>query len=175
MDAETIENFVIRLGSDDFRKVVALLLRSVFGLNAINVDGTNDGGTDWRVFKDGGGSTSAAYQDTTQKAQTEDKALADARKAVNKTGATKYFFLTTKRISGLNLKKLEDKIASELKIPATCLGAKEIASFIFESHLQPEFLDAIGAPLAAGVGKRPDSAEILLHSYNNLSDDRFDH
>jgi hypothetical protein len=63
MDAETIENFVIRLGRDDFQKVVALLLRSVFGLNAINVDGTNDAGTDWRVFKDGGGSTSAAYQD----------------------------------------------------------------------------------------------------------------
>jgi hypothetical protein len=67
MDSQTIENFVIRLGRNDFRKVVSLLLRSVFGLNAINVDGTNDGGVDWRVFKDTGGSTSVAYQDTTQK------------------------------------------------------------------------------------------------------------
>jgi O-acetyl-ADP-ribose deacetylase (regulator of RNase III) len=102
MDSQTIENFVIRLGRNDFRKVVSLLLRSVFGLNAINVDGTNDGGVDWRVFKDTGGSTSVAYQDTTQKEQTEAKAIEDAKKAVNKTGATKYFFGSVKITQGMD-------------------------------------------------------------------------
>jgi hypothetical protein len=175
MDAETIENVIIRLGRHDFTRVVALILRSVFGMNAINVDGANDAGSDWRVFKDAGGSTSVAYQDTTQKKQTPAKAAADARKAVQKLGATRYFFLSTVRFSGLELRKIEDAIQSDLRIPATCLGAKEIAQFITESNSTAGFLDAIGAPLAAGVSNRIDHAEMVLHAYSNFSGDRFEH
>src|ERR1035438_6880746 len=110
-----------------------------------------------------------------QKKQTPAKAVADARKAAQKLGATRYFFLSTVRFSGLELRKIEDAIQSDLKIPATCLGAKEIAQFITETNSTAAFLDAIGAPLAAGVSKRVDRSEMVLHAYSNLSGDRFEH
>ena len=110
-----------------------------------------------------------------QKKQTPAKAVADARKAAQKLGATRYFFLSTVRFSGLELRKIEDAIQSDLKIPATCLGAKEIAQFITETNSTAAFLDAIGAPLAAGVSNRVDRSEMVLHAYSNLSGDRFEH
>lgn len=165
----------MRLGRADFTRVVALVLRSIFNLNAINVDGSNDGGSDWRVFKDAGGTTSVAYQDTTQKKQAPAKAVADARKAVQKTGATRYFFLTTVRLSGLEVRKIEDAITTDIKISATCLGAKELAQFIVETRLTADFLDAIGAPLASGSGRRLESAEMVLHAYSAFSGDKFEH
>jgi len=175
MDSETIKNSIVNLGRIDFRAVISLLLREVFHLNAISVDGTNDGGFDWQVYKDGGGSTSVAYQDTVQIQKWEEKALSDARKAVEKSGATRFYFFTPKSQSGLKLRQLENKITSELQIPATCLAAAQMSEFICESGLIHEFLDAIDAPLAAGIGGRPDQKEILLHAYSNLSSDRHNH
>ena len=175
VDADTIRNTITKLGRYDFRKVVSLLLREVFRLNAISVDGPGDGGADWLIFKDSGGTSTVAYQDTVQATNWEAKAKQDARKAVEQFGATRYFFLTPKSHSSLTLRKLESELTSELKIPATCLSAQEIAQFIVEAKLVREFLDCINAPLAAGVAKRPDKREILLHAYSTLSADRFNH
>src|SRR5450631_812069 len=91
MDAETVQNTLIKLGRRDFRNAVSILLREVFGLNAISVDGPNDGGTDWRVFKETGGTTTVAFQDTVRNDRWDEKALEDAKKAVKKTAATETF------------------------------------------------------------------------------------
>jgi hypothetical protein len=61
MNAQTIENILNKLGRQDFTRAGALILRSFFGLNAIMVDGANDAGSDWWVFKDSGGPSSAAF------------------------------------------------------------------------------------------------------------------
>jgi hypothetical protein len=97
------------------------------------------------------------------------------KKAVRKTGATRYFFLSPRTYSPLALRQLESNITKELNIPATCLGGREIAEFIVDAGLTRAFLDAIDAPLAAGIAARPDNREILLHAYSNLSPDKHKH
>src|SRR2546430_1454998 len=114
MDADSIENHVNSLGRHDFNAVASLLLRDAFNLTAINVDGPGDGGSDWSVYKDGGGSTTAAYQDTVQGSSWQQKALTDARKAVAKLKVTRYFFLTNRSRQRTDLKELEAQIASDL-------------------------------------------------------------
>jgi hypothetical protein len=169
MDIDTITNFIKNLGQRDFESVVSLILRRFFGLTAIKVNGSRDGGSDWRAFKDTGESTTIAYQTTVQDSKWKEKALDDARKAVAKVGATRYFYLTSRRHTSIDLRELENQINSELKIPATCLGAKELAGFVVEGNLVGEFLNAINTPILVSLDKRPDKQEILLHSYVAIS------
>ena len=165
MDKDTITNLVRNLGRRDFQKTLQLILTKLFRLQVVNVDGPKDGGADWRLFKDQGGSLSVAVQDTIQKSGWEKKAIEDAEKAVHKIGAKRYFFLTTNNPPDTTLKSLENDITSKLAIPATCLGASAIAAFIVDYQLTTDFLDAIGAPLAAGLASRPDAQEISLYAY----------
>jgi hypothetical protein len=168
MEAESIEGFIKNLGKTDFDAVSALLLAKVFNLTAINVDGKGDGGSDWRVFRDQGGSTTAAYQQTVQDARWKIKAIEDARKAVKELGATRYFFLTSRSRESAELVDTANTIVSELKIPATCLGARELAELVVGRGLIAEFFDAIKAPVNIVTSARPDVREVLLHSYVSL-------
>lgn len=54
MDQETLTNHVANMGKQLFNVACRIVLRGVFGLNAINVDGPGDGGTDFiSTNKDG--------------------------------------------------------------------------------------------------------------------------
>ena len=66
MDKETLANHISRLGKRDFEIACRLILHDIFNLIAVNVDGANDGGTDFAVFNSEGNRTKAAYQITTQ-------------------------------------------------------------------------------------------------------------
>jgi len=174
MDQETIENHIKSLGKRDFDALAAVVLARFFNLTAIDVDGKGDGGSDYRTFKDDQGNRTLAIQRTVQDAQWEAKAFADAKKANEQLGAFRYFFLTSRAHESTTFRALENRISAELRIPAICLGATELAGIILQQGLLREFAEAIGLPLDITVQDRPDSAEILLHAYIALGSDRSD-
>jgi hypothetical protein len=171
MNVDSLASSIGGLGQRDFRNVVALVLKELFDLIPVSVDGRLDGGSDWRLFSNRGDSTSAAYQDTTQEGDWESKAFKDAEKALNELGATRYFFLTSRTHSNIKLRQLEDRITSNLHIPATCIGGREIAGLIVEKGLIGEYLNAVDAPEAPAPTSRPDFREIALHAYATLGQD----
>lgn len=83
MDIETLTNHISNLGKTYFDKACQLVLSEVFNLNAINIDGAYDGGTDILNIVDGS-RENAAYQITTQKTDIKNKAYKDAKKAIKK-------------------------------------------------------------------------------------------
>lgn len=174
MNQETIENLVKGLGKNDFDSVVRLILEKVFHLRFIDVDGKGDGGSDLRVFDDPNSNRTIAIQKTVQEANWESKALEDAKKAKDKLGAKRYFFLTSRARESSALRKLESTISATLMMPSTCLGATEIAGLTLEGNLLSDFAHAINLQLNIDYPHRPDQREILLHSYFALSDDRKD-
>lgn len=50
MDKETLSNHISHLGKKDFEVACRIVLQDIFNLIAVNVDGKNDGGTDFTVF-----------------------------------------------------------------------------------------------------------------------------
>jgi hypothetical protein len=174
MDQETIENYIKHLGKRDFDAAVSIILSRFFNLTAIDVDGKGDGRSDYRVFSDSQSSRTIAIQRTVQHAQWETKAFDDAKKAVEELGARRYFFLTSRAHESTALLAVENRITAELKIPAKCLGATELAGIIVQYGLLREFAGAIGLPLDISIRDRPDCSEILLHAYIALGSDRSD-
>lgn len=175
MNQESIKNLISSLGQTDFDRVVSLICHRVFGLNSIDVDGAGDGGSDLRSFETSKGVpvwASTAYQVTIQSQSWKDKAFKDARKAKEKLGAKQYYFLTSQPHQPLSLVGVQTKIVNELDIPATCLGANEIAGFICESNLKRNFYEAIDLRLDVDVDQRPDKKEMLLHAFASLGNER---
>ena len=93
MDKETLANHISRLGKRDFEIACRLILHDIFNLIAVNVDGANDGGTDFAVFNSEGNRTKAAYQITTQKTDIRNKAYKDASKCISKLHVDRFYFL----------------------------------------------------------------------------------
>lgn len=172
MNQDTIENHIKSLGKNDFDAVLSVVLAKAFGLTAVDVDGPGDGGSDFRLFNDTGGSRTCAVQKTVQQAQWQEKALDDATKAQVSLGAKRFFFLTSRAHESTALRGVENEITSKLGIPATCLGATEISGLIIEHKLLGDFAHAIGLQLDVRLQHRPDLREIMLHSYFALSHDR---
>lgn len=172
MDQDTIENYVKHLGKRDFDALTRLVLQEFFGLRAIDVDGKGDGGSDYLLFLDDNNKSCVAVQRTVQDDRWADKALEDARQATIKRGALRYFFVTSRAHESTALLNLENRITSVLGIPATCLGATELAGIIVQQGLLREFADAIGLSLTIPSTDRPDRAEMLLHAYIALGSDR---
>ena len=175
MNQESIKNLISSLSQTDFDRVVSLICHHVFNLNSINVDGTGDGGNDLRSFQTTKGVlvwASTAYQVTIQSQSWKEKAFNDAKKAKEKLGAKQYYFLTSKPHQPLSLIGVQTKIVNELDIPATCLGANEIAGFICESNLKRNFYEAIDLRLDVDVDERPDKQEVLLHAFASLGNER---
>ena len=102
MDIETLTNHISNLGKTYFDKACQLVLSEVFNLNAINIDGAYDGGTDILNIVDGS-RENAAYQITTQKTDIKNKAYKDAKKAIKK-------FQIPVFASVLNTKKIQTPI-----------------------------------------------------------------
>ncbi|MHB8900291.1 MAG: hypothetical protein ACYC6Y_16195 [Thermoguttaceae bacterium] len=174
MDQETIENHIKNLGKRDFDAVVRLIMVEFFRMKAIDVDGKGDGGSDLRVFSDENSNCTISCQKTVQDVQWARKAFEDAKTSKEQLDALRYFFLTSRAHESTSLRDVENKVSSELGMPAVCLGATEIAGIIIEQHLLRQFAEAIGLPLNVTVGNRPDRAQVLLHAYVALGSDRSD-
>src|SRR5690606_2855838 len=108
MDIETLTNHISNLGKNYFDKACHLVLTEILNQNAINIDGSNDGGTDLVNF-DNGIREPAAYQITTQKSDIKNKAYKDAKKAIQKLGVKRYYFLTTYNLSEIDQRLIEGK------------------------------------------------------------------
>ncbi|MCX6233761.1 MAG: hypothetical protein NT175_03435 [Bacteroidetes bacterium] len=175
MDQETLTNHITRLGKYYFDNACKLVLNQVFNLKAINVDGKNDGGTDFIALGDSGERTLVAYQITTQKTDIARKAYKDAEKSLRKLGINRFFYLTTFVLSETEARKIENQITSDLNIPSTCLSANLIAGLILSDGLLNQFLDENNYPLPRDYSpKSIDYREIALHSYTLLSSDASD-
>lgn len=174
MDAKTIANHINGLSKTAFDAVVTLIMNRVFDLKSIDVDGAGDGGSDMRPFENARNHRVwvTAIQKTVTSKKWQQKAFEDAEKAVEKLGARVYFFVTSKAHKSSELLKTQQKIATELGLGATCLGAVEIAGLIHERELELEFAEAIHLPLDVNLRKRPDQKEILLHAFLSLDDER---
>ena len=170
MDIETLTNHISNLGKNYFDKACTLVLNEVFGLNAINIDGSYDGGTDLITFKDGE-REKVAYQITTQKTDIKNKAYRDAKKSIEKLNIEKFYFLTTYNLSEIEQRLIESTISKELKINAICLSPKVISGLIINDGKLNKFLDTVDYPLPRQHGNFVDIKEKALHSYSIFSED----
>ncbi len=172
MDSETLTNHISKLGKHYFEAACTIVLRDIFNLRAINVDGRDDGGTDYASLGTYGERTPVAYQITTQKTDIKNKAYRDAKKAIAKLNVKRYYFLTTYLLSETEIRILENQITEELEIQSICLDAGSIASLLLSEDLLGKFLDETNYPLPNNQ-IRPvfDYREMALHSYTLLSND----
>lgn len=172
MDKETFANFISKCGKRDFEIACKIALRHVFKLIVVNVDGANDGGTDFTSIKSDGERICAAYQITTQKTDIKNKAYRDASKSINKLGAKRFYFLCTYNLSERECRELENIISIELNIPTSVFSPTLIADLMIGNNLVGQFLDRIGYDdLHRFESTNVDYREIALHSYSFLSKD----
>jgi len=129
MDIDTFANHITNLGKQDFDILCRIVLNDVLELCAFNVDGKNDGGTDFIDIASDGMRTKVAYQLTTQKTDIERKAYKDAQKAIAKLGANRFFFLTSYSLSEVDARKLEFTIEKELGIHTSVYPPKILAQY----------------------------------------------
>jgi hypothetical protein len=172
MDQDEILTRLIGLSRANFRRVVALVLRRVFGFKLADIDATGDGGNDWSLFGEAGQRIALAVQDTVQLQQWDAKALSDAKTVTASHEVNRFFFCTNRAHKPVNITKLEERIRRETDLDTTVLDGRHIASFIFEEHLESEFLEAIGS---VRIRKPLAMPEIALCSYLNISADRRNH
>ncbi|MCB2377315.1 hypothetical protein LGH70_06955 [Hymenobacter sp. BT635] len=171
MDIETLTNHVAGMGKIYFDNACKIVLKDVFGLNAINVDGKSDGGTDFSSFLSSGERLNVGYQITTQKTDIQNKAYRDAKKAIEKLGVQRYYFFATYNLTEIETRIIENDISSALGIQAVCLSPRNIAGLILESGLLNRLLDESNYPLPRDYTPSYDYKEMALHSYTLLSDD----
>lgn len=171
MDQQTLTNHIANTSKGDFDIACKIILKEVFGLTAINVDGTDDGGTDFTSFDKMGARNPVGYQITTQKKGLQKKALQDAKKNLEKLKAERFYYFTSQSISETTSKKFENDIFNEIGLPATCFGAKHVAAFLIEENLINLYLDQTNSPLPRNFASSPDYKEMALYSYTLMSDD----
>jgi len=182
MDISTLSNHISHLGKNYFDVACQIVLTDVFNMQAINVDGKNDGGTDFSVITRDGTRTLVAYQVTIQKNDIIRKAYKDAKKAVEKLGVKKFFFFTTQILSETEKRSLDNKISDELNIQSSCFDAITVAGFLIECGKYVDFLNATGenwpsngkisinypeAFLHACTLETPDTRELKFGAYDD--------
>ncbi len=171
MDQETLANHIRTLGKRDFDIACQFVLNEIFSLVSVNVDGRNDGGTDFTAFNADGSRTLCAYQITTQKTDIKNKAYKDAKKAIAKLKVKRYFFMTTYPLSESEVRNLENTITDELDISASVYTPQTIAGLIIDGRHTNNFLDKIGFPELRSFTSIVDYREMALHGYTILSQD----
>ena len=172
MDIETLTNHISNLGKDNFNTACKIVLQDVFNLYAINVDGKNDGGTDFISTNEFGERTKIAYQITTQKTDIKNKAYKDALKSIEKLGVKKFYFLASYNLSEIETRKIENDISNNLNIQAICFSARNIADFLISDNLVNKFLNGTNFPdLRSFSQSTYDYKEMALHSYTLMSED----
>jgi hypothetical protein len=171
MDAEDIQKRLTSLGQRNFKRVIDLMLRRVLGYDAINIDASGDGGSDWLVEVQGGLRLRLAIQDTIQ-AKWESKALADAKKAHAELAANRYLFFTNRTHQQTTTTQLELDITNATGMSCSIFEARRISELLFLRGLTGEFLQTLGERPATD---RPSMPEMCLVAYSNLSADRKNH
>ncbi len=171
MDRDTVINHVKNLSKARFDRISDLLLQRVFSQTPININGKGDAGQDRRLYNDRNERTTASCQLTTQKRDWRNKALRDAREALEAYSITYYYYLTSRDRDPTDLAELEHDLSSALSIPCKCLGAREIADFILKHNLLPEFFETVGLQATVPRKIRADYRELALHSYIALGSD----
>lgn len=172
MDIETLTNHISNLGKDYFNTACKIVLQDVFNLNAINVDGKNDGGTDFISTNEFGERRKIAYQITTQKTDIKNKAYKDALKSIEKLGVKKFYFLCSYNLSEIETRKIENEISNDLNIQAICFSSRNIADFLIKDNLVNKFLDDTNfQDLRSFNQSTYDYKEMALHSYTLMSED----
>lgn len=172
MDIETFANHIINLGKQDFDILCRIILNDALKLCAYNVDGKNDGGSDFVTISEDGSRTKIAYQLTTQKSDIKNKAYKDAEKSIKKLGANRYFFMPTYNLSETDARELEITIENELGIPTTVYTPKVMAGFIVDKHLVKKFYELTGVEDGTSQSKETvDYLQMALHTYTFLSSD----
>lgn len=171
MDIETLTNHIAGMGKNYFDNVCRIVLQDVFNLNAVNVDGKGDGGTDFAAFTNDGDRINVGYQVTTQKSNIQSKAYRDAKKALSKLKVVRYYFITTFNLPEVEVKLLENTISGDLNISTVCLVPRHIAALILSANLLNKLLDESNYPLPRDFSASYDYKEMALHSYTILSDD----
>lgn len=173
-DRDTLQNFIVNTSRQKFSAVTRLVLREIYGLEVTDVDGKGDGAADYIVIPRDGGPRTFVSQVTVQKSGWKNKALRDAETAVREFKCTRYMYLTTRGHESTAFRELENEIHQTHKIPATCLGGREIADMILERGLLSQALDSLDIPVPSSVRDRPDRREILLHAYVALGEEAAD-
>ena len=172
MDKETLSNHISTLGKRDFAIACRIVLEKVFGFNVVNVDGPRDGGSDFTSFADDGKRRCVGIQITTQKSDIKNKAYRDAKKCLTKLGLSRFFFLSTYRLSEEDSRKIEQEIEDELDVRTSVYDSSVIAGFLIKNSLVAEFLDETGFPdLRQAYHSTVDYKQMVLHSYTLLSSD----
>lgn len=159
------------MGKNYFDNACKIVLRDVFNLNAINVDGKSDGGTDFSAFTSSGERINIGYQVTTQKTAIASKAYRDAKKALDKLKVERYYFITTFNLTEIETRIIENDIFNDLNIHSVCLSPRHIAAFIIEAGLLNKLLDESSYPLPNDYKSSYDYKEMALHSYTIMSED----
>ncbi len=171
MDLETLTNHIAGLGKQYLDNACKIVLQDVFNLNAVNVDGKSDGGTDFSTFNSSGERLDVAYQVTTQKSAIQAKAYRDAKKVIEKLHVTRYYFITSFNLTEVEARKIENEISKYLNIQTICFAPRHIAGLILSEDLLNKFLDESNYPLPRNYTPSYDYREMALHSYTILSDD----
>lgn len=171
MDLETLSNHISKLGKPYFDNACKIVLQDVFQLNAINVDGKGDGGTDFASFSSSGERINVGYQITTQKSDIKKKAYIDSKKAIEKLGIIRYYFISTYNLTEVEIALIQNQISTELGINSVCLAPKHIAGLILNAGLLNKLLDECNYPLPRDYTTAYDYREMALHTYTLLSDD----
>jgi len=172
MDQETFTNHISKLGKNYFDIACRMLLADIFNLNIINVDGKDDGGTDFSSFKKNGLRDPVAYQITTQRTGITKKIWKDAKKSINKLGIKRFFFMCSLPISEVELRKIENEISEAFGIQVSCYDSKIIAGFLLESNLGYDFLVKTNGLVHNNEMKYFASyQESALYSYTIISSD----
>ncbi|MBL6447592.1 hypothetical protein JMN32_14835 [Fulvivirga sp. 29W222] len=175
MDQETLTNHIVKLGKHQFNVACQLIFNNVFNFHAINVDGKNDGGTDFIGIDKEGKRRKVAYQLTTQKTDIKRKAYRDSKKALDKLGVESFYYVPTYNLDEIESRKLEADITNELGITASVFNPTVLAGFIINENLLNSFLDKLNYPLPRDHKlKGPDFRERALHSYSMFSKDSKD-
>jgi hypothetical protein len=172
MDQETFVNHISRLSRHYFDIACKMVLTDVFNFNVINVDGKNDGGTDFASFLRDGKRSSAAYQITTQKSEIKRKIWNDAKKSIAELRINRFFFFCSLTIPEIDLRKIENEISQALNVQASCYDARTIAGFLLDANLAKAFLAKTNdLTYINNIKIHPTYQEVALYSYTLISND----
>ncbi|WP_323667153.1 hypothetical protein [Pectobacterium punjabense] len=171
MDHDTLVNHIRGLSKNFFDIACNIVLKDYFEINAINVDGSNDGGADFINISNDGIRTNTIYQLTTQKEKIPQKLGSDILKAVEKLSARRFYFFTTNNVSEVECRKFENKYNEELEIQVSFFSARHVAEFLLDGNLLNKFLDKTNYPLPRSFQSTPDYREMALHSYTVMSNE----
>lgn len=172
MDVESLSNHIRHLGKVEFDYVCRLVITKCFNKFPINVDGTNDGGTDFSDIDICGKRSNVAYQLTVQKAKYDEKLIRDAKKAVEKLGVKRFYYMTSNPMSETIARTYESQLTDELDITCICMGCKSIAELLISHGCANEALSNISPSIPRDISLDDlDYRERTLHSYTLLSND----